>query len=187
MAQPGPKARPSIERFFETVTKQANGCWLWGGQINRDGYGVFRIGSLKDGSRRKVLAHRFAYEVLTGPIHKGLQTDHLCRTPACVNSAHLELVTPRENVRRSRAGEHNRQKTVCPFGHIYSPANTYYSPSGGRYCRACAHRRREERKASGYYSRPEYKAQQAVRMRLARALKHTGVERPSQPVEVKGE
>jgi hypothetical protein len=42
------------------------------------------------------------YEALTGSIPADLQLDHLCRVRNCVNPAHLEPVTPRENVRRGQ-------------------------------------------------------------------------------------
>lgn len=50
---------------------------------------------------RFTLAHRVAYELTVGPIAGGLQIDHLCRAHPCVNPAHLDAVTPRENTRRS--------------------------------------------------------------------------------------
>lgn len=41
--------------------------------------------------------------MLRGPIPDGLQLDHLCRNPSCVNPAHLEIVTGAENIRRGKA------------------------------------------------------------------------------------
>lgn len=50
---------------------------------------------------RVTSAHRFAYELMRADIPEGLQIDHLCSNPPCVNPWHLEPVTVRENVRRS--------------------------------------------------------------------------------------
>jgi hypothetical protein len=50
-----------------------------------------------------IRAHRFAYELLVGPIPEGLVIDHLCRNRRCVNPAHLEPVTAEENWRRGDA------------------------------------------------------------------------------------
>jgi hypothetical protein len=50
-------------------------------------------------------AHRAVYEILVGDVADGLDMDHLCRTPACVNPAHLEPVTHAVNMRRGKVGE----------------------------------------------------------------------------------
>lgn len=68
------------------------GCWLWTGSQDGKGYGKTGRGRI----------HRIVYEELVGPIPDGLQLDHLCRVRNCVNPAHLEPVTGRENVRRGR-------------------------------------------------------------------------------------
>lgn len=60
-----------------------------------------------------MVAHRFAYERFVGTIPAGLQIDHLCRTRLCVNPAHLEPVTNRENVLRGLAAT----RTHCAKGH----------------------------------------------------------------------
>jgi hypothetical protein len=87
-----------------------------------------------------VQAHRFAYELLVGPIPEGLELDHLCRNHACVNPAHLEPVIHVENIRRGDTdaqGRCNRDKTHCPAGHPLDEANTYHNPHGWRACRTC--------------------------------------------------
>lgn len=60
-----------------------------------------------------------SYELLVGPIGEGLQVDHLCFNTLCINPAHLEPVTPKENTRRSVA-----RITHCPSGHEYTEQNT---------------------------------------------------------------
>ncbi len=71
-----------------------SGCWLFSGSKHKDGYGLVKV----DGRTRK--AHRVMYEDLVGPVPPGVELDHLCRTPACINPAHLEPVSHLENVRR---------------------------------------------------------------------------------------
>lgn len=67
-------------------------CWVWQGLIRADGYGTLQ----RDGI--KWLAHRYFYAQAHGDVPDTL--DHLCRTPACVNPAHLEPCSRQENVRR---------------------------------------------------------------------------------------
>lgn len=71
------------------------GCWRWLLALDRDGYGVWH----HDGGRKRA-AHRVMYELVVGAIPDGLELDHLCRVRSCVNPAHLEAVTHRENSRR---------------------------------------------------------------------------------------
>ncbi|KAB2977369.1 HNH endonuclease [Streptomyces sp. SS1-1] len=86
---------------------------------------------------RYQMAHRVAYQEIVGPIPEGLQLDHLCRVRHCVNPAHLEPVTSRENTLR---GENlvaiNAAKTHCKRGHLFDAANTYRWRNS-RICREC--------------------------------------------------
>jgi len=99
------------------------------------GYGMFWW------NKRKGLAHRFAYETFIGPIPEGLEIDHKCRNPSCVNPAHLQTVSHKTNIILGVVGEVNaaRQRSIthCPRGHPYNEVNTYISPRGGRNCRMC--------------------------------------------------
>jgi hypothetical protein len=47
------------------------------------------------------LAHIVYWEGEHGPVPEGLELDHLCRNPPCVNPAHLEPVTHQQNMQRS--------------------------------------------------------------------------------------
>jgi hypothetical protein len=89
------------ERFWLKVDRQDQGeCWRWTGAV-AGGYGRFWIGPGR-ARGRPVQAHRFAYELLVGPIPDGLTIDHLCLNKLCVNPAHMEPVTGAENSRRAR-------------------------------------------------------------------------------------
>jgi hypothetical protein len=84
-----------------------------------------------------MLAHRMIWEECFGELPNDREIDHVCRNRGCVNPAHLELVTHRENVLRgvSPCALHAR-KTQCKHGHLFSAANTILVPNG-RDCRAC--------------------------------------------------
>lgn len=127
------------KRFAAKVAVAASGCWEWTGYKSELGYGQFNKKGNKTNGRKLMKAHRFAYECLVGPIPDGLELDHLCRNPSCVNPAHLEPVTHRENMRRGVLGA----RTHCLHGHPFDEENTYTHPSvRGRICRTCAHNRR---------------------------------------------
>lgn len=128
-----PAIRPIEERFWEKVDKNGvNGCWLWQAGKNGAGYGMI---GLSGHAGAKVLAHRFSYVLLHGPITERLEIDHLCRNTLCVNPDHLEAVTHQENI--MRGSKPQLSKTHCPKGHPYDLLNTYFSPSGRRECRIC--------------------------------------------------
>lgn len=118
-----------VERFWANVDKTED-CWLWRGYLV-SGYGQFNA------DNKAFMAHRYAYEMLVGPIPPGLQLDHLCRVRNCVNPAHLEPVTVRENVLRGVGiTAQFARATHCINGHEFTPENTG-SQGKGRYCRTC--------------------------------------------------
>lgn len=104
-------------------------CVLWAGYVNTDGYG--RTGTHES-------AHRAAYESAKGSIPAGMEVDHLCRTPLCVNPDHLEAVTKTINCLRGMSfAAVNHRKDRCDHGHPFDEANTYWRPNGNRDCRQC--------------------------------------------------
>lgn len=123
-------------RFMSKVDTTA-GCWVWRGDLTPDGYGRFWARG------KNVAAHRWSYEHFVGPIPEGLQIDHLCCVRRCVNPAHLEAVTCRENLHRGDTlNARNARKTHCKHGHEFTEANTLINSDGERVCRACRRRRK---------------------------------------------
>jgi len=127
-----------------------NGCWLWQGRCDRDGYGLVRV----KGKHWRV--HRYLYEQFVGPIPKRIARkkavlDHIvCDTPRCGNPSHVKPSTHRDNVTRSgrSPSAQNIRKTHCPKGHPYS--HVY---RGIRQCRICL---RERNKAKYQRYRQKY-------------------------------
>ena len=131
-----PKGSIPLDFFFAHVTI-GDGCWEWTGYRKPQGYGQY--GNGRDGS--PVKAHRFAYELLVGPIPDGLELDHLCRNPSCVRPDHLEPVTHRENMLRSHSFiARKAAQTHCVNGDEYTPENTGIAKNGTRHCKTCKSR-----------------------------------------------
>ena len=91
----------AIKRFWSKVDK-TEGCWNWGACRTRTGYGTMTL-TFGVGDYRKVYVHRIGFVLGGGRLRQGMTIDHLCRNRSCVNPAHLEQVTVRENSRRGYA------------------------------------------------------------------------------------
>lgn len=144
--------RPSAESRFWASVEKTDDCWNWTG---RRGGSAGSYGSMSI-NYRSTYVHRFAYELLVGPIPEGLTIDHLCRNRLCVNPDHLEPVTLQENLRRAEIHHPcpecawemparvlalhlpvcRDEVTACTKGHEYTEANTR-TWRGHRICRRC--------------------------------------------------
>lgn len=130
---------PIEQRIRANVRVTEDGCWEWLGKTRGGGYAVIEIrGGVGRAAREHKAAHRVSYQAFIGSIPDGLQLDHLCRNRRCVNPAHLEPVTARENTLRgtSPAAE-NAVKTHCHRGHELAGDNLRIREDGTRRCRAC--------------------------------------------------
>ncbi len=108
-----PYARPYvptvIERFYAKISKipTENGCLDWTGHLSR-GYGRFSIGD------EFFQSHRFAWELVNGPIPEGMFVCHHCDRRSCCRVDHLFLGTQADNMRdreaKGRGADHSGEK-----------------------------------------------------------------------------
>lgn len=84
---------PMVARFWAMVSEQGD-CWIWGGALDRDGYG--RIG-LPGGHSKYIRSHRFSWLIHYGPIPTQMCVLHRCDNPSCVRPDHLWLGTTADN------------------------------------------------------------------------------------------
>ncbi len=82
--------RIEIIDFWLRVKKTAT-CWIWTAGCTKAGYGQAIIGG------KHYVTHRFAYELLVGPIPEGLLLRHTCDNPRCCNPDHLIPGTDQDN------------------------------------------------------------------------------------------
>jgi hypothetical protein len=108
-------------------------CWIWTAGKNDSGYGTARHVDFKTNR-----AHIIVYTLLSGAYNADLQIDHLCRNRSCVNPAHLEPVTQKENLARGFGiGSINSRKAYCSKGHALEADNVTILPRGERRCKKC--------------------------------------------------
>jgi hypothetical protein len=82
-----------FEKRFHSRYTRGNGCWLWSGACDQDGYGVIKY------KKRQYRVHRVMYELCNGPIPNGKVVMHTCDVPGCVRPDHLKVGTNLENTR----------------------------------------------------------------------------------------
>ena len=151
---PGRRRRPAAELFWTKVNlhgpvpltrPELGPCWRWTA-ATRGGYGAFNAPATASGPRRRVDAHRWAYQTYVGPVPDGYELGHLCHAadiehcdvgPACPHRAcvnyqtHLVLLTSAAALHGIAA--HHAAQTTCPQGHPYDRINA----AGRRRCSRC--------------------------------------------------
>lgn len=135
-------AATELPRYLtDRISPEPNsGCWLWtgpdGGHARQYGRAWF--------NGRLMPAHRAVLSAMCIAVPDGLEPDHTCRTPCCVNPDHLEMVTHQINTHRSTSPiAANVLKTHCKNGHELAGSNLMIS-RGKRCCRECYRRWKRE-------------------------------------------
>ena len=102
-------------RFFERVRigRGPNACWLWQGarqSQKRRPYGLFEYED-DHGQRRRIVAHKFAFQLSGGIIRDGEEVGHTCHRSLCVRFGHLESTDHPTNTKHTwRPDGPRRQK-----------------------------------------------------------------------------
>ncbi len=97
-----------IVRFWNKVDRQKpDECWNWTGSKSCGGYGNWWA------DKKKIRAHRLAWQITNGTISPGQLCLHKCDNPSCVNPSHLYIGTHKDNMRdklqRFRRPDHNKR------------------------------------------------------------------------------
>lgn len=131
------------EACFWARVQKSEGCWLWTGAKNRNGYGYLGM------NNKDILAHRFSWIVNVGEIRAGKCVLHRCDVPACVRPDHLfvgdHLTNVRDCIAKGRRFTNHKQaartkasRPFCRRGHEYAAVGFFVGNRGQRRCKACA-------------------------------------------------
>ncbi len=105
-----------------SYTKLNGECLEWTRCFNTDGYPRAAFDGYTNGK-----VHRVIYEIVHGPIEKGLVIRHTCDNPKCINPNHLIKGTNYENIvdRNIRSGNGRAKLTKTQVIAIRELANKF--------------------------------------------------------------
>jgi len=119
-----PMPTAMVKRFWRTVKKSKDGCWLWlGSQFRAQPgrspsarHGLFNVCvmSWRGPAWRHEAAHRISYELSIGPIPQHLYVRHRCDNPPCVRPDHLIIGTQADNIADASKRDRIRHGSTHP-------------------------------------------------------------------------
>lgn len=105
---------PTAEERFVELTERVGECLIWGGGTSTQGYGLMWL------EGRMVSAHRYAWEIVNGPIPDAAEIDHKDHCDRrCVEADHLRLATRSQNSQNrsgAKEGSATGVRNVYPYG-----------------------------------------------------------------------
>jgi hypothetical protein len=130
------RSEKELAHFHSRYAKgEPDECWIWLGKPISTGYGRIKQRG------QTIRAHRLALVLKLGrDLGPGKVPNHMCGNPPCVNPAHLQESTPRENTLHGNSfASENLTKTRCSKGHELTEENCMPSACarGKRHCLIC--------------------------------------------------
>jgi hypothetical protein len=148
------RKRQAMPEHFRSMIEQSDGCWLWSGSKDRDGYGTYHV------SRVTQKAHRVSWELSFGAVPDGLCVLHKCDNPCCVRPDHLFLGTQADNVKDMNQKGRSSGNVQIPdeivrqikamrasTGATFAKIGATFGISGSQACRICGGLSRKRRTA----------------------------------------
>lgn len=123
--------------FWEKVDKSGgpDACWPWTAAVT-GGYGVFTV-RLDLETRTQVRTHRYAFELINGPLPDGMFACHHCDNRRCCNPAHLFAGTAKDNTRDGMAKGRIRSvmtpEKVRTIRQLYAAGGVTHKELGDRF------------------------------------------------------
>lgn len=96
----------AIVRYFQKSERNSNGCWIWLGKIDRDGFPRFMV------ERKEWFVHRWAYQHFIGPLPIKCEIQQTCGNRTCVNPSHLRVTRLHQDEDRFNA-KYSIQASGC--------------------------------------------------------------------------
>lgn len=115
-------------KFFASIDQceSIENCWNWTGPLQAKRYARLAVGTSGGPNFFFEMGHRFSWRIHCGEIPDGMQINHRCDNPKCVNPHHLFLGTQMDNMRDKIA----KGRASC--GEKHSVATKLKTPRGSR-------------------------------------------------------